>query len=234
MNEEKRRIANWKKNEEMRKIALCVIVFPLRVPCPIPNNWYQSERGTIHQRVLFISGCHQRVLFISGYYSSAAVISGYYSSAAVISGYYSSAGTIHQRLSSAGCHPNRIRFRRMLQKNMEKMESAGLLVVNTKSLVPLDFHRSSTAVIDRLPVSWSGTVDGIPCSVVISCLTFEGLMHWDSVEGSEDSWVQDSVSGAGCANQWEPIEIEDESLVGFAMTGSVLTVLKLGELQWAF
>ena len=39
--------------------------------------------------------------------------------------------------------------------------------------MPLDFHRSSTAVIDRLPVSWSGTVDGIPCSVVISCLTFE-------------------------------------------------------------
>jgi hypothetical protein len=42
------------------------------------------------------------------------------------------------------------------------------------------------------------------------------------------------VSGAGSANQWEPVEIEDESLAGFAMTGSVLTVLKLGELQWAF
>jgi len=26
-----------------------------------------------------------------------------------------------------------------------------------------------------LPISWSGIVDGIPCSVVISCLTFEWI-----------------------------------------------------------
>lgn len=42
------------------------------------------------------------------------------------------------------------------------------------------------------------------------------------------------VSGAGSLNQWEPVEIEDESMAGFAMAGSLMArVLELLELQWA-
>jgi len=42
-----------------------------------------------------------------------------------------------------------------------------------------------------------------------------------------ESVLSSAVSGGGDASKWEPVEIEDELLVGFAMTGSVMTVLEL-------